>query len=424
MKPPLPPPQIEPQDAPAASVGELPTYECAVPVTTPCHQLYALFASDAFMPGLVVLAPDGTLQGLLSRHRFMEVFSQTYRKEVYFTRPLDILLREEFFAPLCVPSEASVVSAAEAALKRPRDRFNEPIAISFGTGIYKVLETRDLLIALANVHSYQYSQLQIALDSLVEAEKLASLGALVAGVAHEINTPVGVSLSAASHLFDSVGRFSKKLEQQQIRKADLSDFVEGSREASSIILHNMERAADLIRSFKQVAADQTSEARRNFDLRQAVTEILFNLGPSFKLSPVTLSHAIDEDISMDCYPGALGQIISNLVLNGLTHGFPDNMPGNIRVSAKRVVNSGDVEICVQDDGLGMEPEILGRIFDPFFTTRRNRGGTGLGLHIVYNLVRNTLGGKISVKSAPGQGTTFLIRTPRKTPENSKIATSN
>jgi signal transduction histidine kinase len=404
-------------EAPAATVGDLPTFACSVLVSVHCKQVYAMFVSDTLMPGLVVQTASGELCALLSRQRFMEVFSQTYRREVYFSRPLESLLRDKSFEPLCVPAEATVALAAELALNRSRERFNEPIAIDYGLGTYKVLETRDLLLALANTHAYQHSQLQVALDSLIQAEKLASLGALVAGVAHEINTPVGVSLSAASHLNERVLGFGKLLEGQQIRKADLNDFVAESREASAIILHNMERAADLIRSFKQVAADQASESRRQFDLQHAIGEILFNLGPSFKHSKVILAQTIDEGIAMDCFPGALAQILSNLVLNGLSHGFEEGMEGVIHVSAALLVNGREVEIRVQDNGRGIAPDILGRVFDPFFTTRRNRGGTGLGLHIVYNLVRNTLGGRISVQSILGQGSTFVIRIPCTTPSS-------
>jgi signal transduction histidine kinase len=220
-------------------------------------------------------------------------------------------------------------------------------------------------------------------------------------------------------LNERVLSFGKSLESQQIRKADLATFVEGSREASAIILHNMERAADLIRSFKQVAADQTSESRRQFDLRHTVGEILFNLGPSFKHSKVTLLQSVNDGIGMDCFPGALAQILSNLVLNSLTHGFDEDMEGEIHVSASMPIGGQDVEIRVRDNGCGIAPDVLGRVFDPFFTTRRNRGGTGLGLHIVYNLVRNTLAGKISVQSTLGQGTTFSIRLPCTTPQTGR-----
>ncbi len=405
----------EAHTAPAAVVGDLPTFECSVSLQMRCQQVHALFASDALIPGVVVQDAQGRLRALMSRNRFLEVFSQSYRSEVYFSRPLERLLRDEFSAPLCVTADASIAAVAETALQRPRDRFNEPLAVAYPGDVYKVLEMHDLLLALARIQTHQYQQLQVALDHLVQAEKLASLGALVAGVAHEINTPIGVSLSAASHLSEQVNAFGGLLERQQIRKADLQAFVDGSREASGIILHNMERAAALVRSFKQVAADQTSETRRSFDLQQTVAEILFNLGPRFKHRSVELVQQVEPGIAMDCFPGALAQILSNLVLNALLHGFEETGSGQIEVLGSR--RGQDVEITVRDNGRGIPADLLGRVFDPFFTTKRNQGGTGLGLHIVFNLVHNTLGGSIVLHSSVGQGSAFVMRVPCVAPDH-------
>ena len=401
--------------APPSLVGELSTFECTIALQTPCRQVYGMLTSNALIPGVIVLDVHGDICGLMSRHRFMEVFSQSYRSEVYFSRPLEKLLKEEFPPPLCVAADHAIAIAADAALQRPRERFNEPLAVDYGAKQFRVLEIRDLLHALANIHAHQYAQLQVALDSLVQAEKLASLGGLVAGVAHEINTPIGVSLSAASHLVDQVDSFARLVERQQVRKTDLQTFVSGTREAAGIILNNMERAAGLVRSFKQVAADQTSESRRTFDLKQTVGEILFNLGPSFKHSAIELSSHVAEEITMDSYPGALAQIVSNLVLNAMVHGFQEGEAGIIQVTADLLPSHQAVQLRVQDDGRGIPADVLGRVFDPFFTTRRNQGGTGLGLHIVYNLVRNTLGGTISVNSTHGQGTGVVIQIPCITP---------
>jgi len=220
---------------------------------------------------------------------------------------------------------------------------------------------------------------------------MASLGGLVAGVAHEINTPIGVSLSAASHLQERVQGFDTLVQAQQVRRTDLAAMVEDSREASAIILHNMQRAAALVRSFKQVAADQTSEQRRVFDLHQTVEEIIVSLRPSFKHAVAELVFEVPEGIAMDCFPGALAQIVSNLVLNALVHAFEGREQGRVRLSAKPIAHRAQVELSIQDDGVGIPPEVVGRIFDPFFTTKRNQGGTGLGLHIVHNLVHNSLG---------------------------------
>jgi signal transduction histidine kinase len=396
---------------PPTRVGELHSFERSVPLHMRCRLIYDMFVTDALMPGVVVVDSDGNLHGLMSRHRFLEVFSQSYRSEVYFNRPLKQLLRDEFVEPMCVPSDANITTVAESALRRSRDRFNEPLAIGFPDKVFKVLEMRDLLMALANIQTFQYTQLQVALDSLVRTEKLASLGAMVAGVAHEVNTPIGVSLSAASYLVDQADSFKAHVASQQIRKADLISFVQSSHEAGTIILRNMMRAADLVRNFKQVAVDQTSELRRQFELKQTINEILSNLGPNFKHSQVDLRQEVDDGINMDGYPGALGQVLTNLVVNSLIHGFSENESGTITVKAALSGRSQVVELRVHDNGRGIPADMQGRVFDPFFTTRRNQGGTGLGLHIVHNLVHNTLGGTIAMESHIGAGTTFLIRIP-------------
>jgi len=400
---------------PLAQVGSLPAFESAMPLSTPCREVYEIFSTNPGIPGVIVLGADRCIHRLISRHRFMEVFSQPYRAEVYFGRPLEMLLHDQFAPPLCVEASASINDAAQAALARERDLFHEPIAVRHDHGVYQILDTQSLLHALANLHAFQFSELQAAKDSLVQAEKLASLGGLVAGVAHEINTPIGVSLSAASYLSEQIETFSKLVDSQQVRKADLATMISNSREASNIILKNMERAAALVRSFKQVAADQTSENRRTFDLRQTIGEILFSLSPSFKHTSVDLTSEIPDGIEMDCFPGALAQIVSNLALNSLTHAFDESQPGKILVTATVKPGASNLKLTIEDNGKGIPPEILGRVFDPFFTTRRNQGGTGLGLHIVHNLVHSTLGGTISVSSVVQQGTRFVIRIPMVTP---------
>jgi signal transduction histidine kinase len=379
------------------------------------REVFQHFAVSPGIPAVVVLDAQGALSGLISRRRFMEIFSQPYRTEVYFSRPLATLLIEEFQAPLCVSAQESIDVAAQAALSRERELFYEPLAVASDDGRFTVLEAQELLHALANQYKYQFRELQVAKDSLVQSEKLASLGALVAGVAHEINTPIGVSLSAASYLADEIETFEKKLAANQVRKVDLADLVDNTKAGSAIILQNMERAATLVKSFKQVAADQTSELRRVFDLKQSIGEIFFSLEPSLKRTAVKLEFDVPESIEMDSFPGALAQIMSNLVLNALVHAFESEAQGSIHIKANTVAHSDEVKLVLQDDGVGISPDNVTRIFDPFFTTRRNQGGTGLGLHIVHNLVYKTLGGSIKVFSQPNEGTRFEMRVPRVAP---------
>ena len=252
--------------------------------------------------------------------------------------------------------------------------------------------------------------LQRTQKSLVQAEKLASLGALVAGVAHEINTPVGIGVTAASYLGELARQFKRTVTDGGVRRRDLEDFVDRIEEGASMILANLERACTLVQSFKQVAVDQTSEARRPFDLRGYLEGVLGSLAPQLKRTPHRVTLDCPDGITMDSYPGALSQVVSNLVINALVHAFRPDRPGLITIAVRRDGAAG-VVMDFTDDGRGIAPENLERIFEPFFTTRRTEGGSGLGLHIVYNIVAGTLGGRIAVASQPGAGCRFTIGLP-------------
>ena len=246
--------------------------------------------------------------------------------------------------------------------------------------------------------------------SLIEAEKLAALGGLVAGVAHEVNNPVGISLTVASTLARRSEDFAEELASGQIRRSRLEEFTRSTATAANQLVSNLMRAGELVQAFKQVAVDRSQAERRVFDLGQAVEQILASLRPTLKTSDVTLTVEMPPGIQMDSYPGPLGQILTNLFLNSLHHGFDGRGGGAISVSARHR-GRDEVEILFRDDGHGMSEDVQRCAFDPFFTTRRGSGGTGLGLHIVYNLVTARLGGRIILSSSPGLGTTFLIVLP-------------
>jgi signal transduction histidine kinase len=246
--------------------------------------------------------------------------------------------------------------------------------------------------------------------SLIEAEKLAALGSLVAGVAHEVNNPVGISLTVASSLARRCEGFEGEIETGQLRKSRLTEFVAANSEAARQLVANLQRAGELIQSFKQVAVDRSHAERRQFDLAESTEQIVASLRPGLRKSHVQLSIDVPEGLVMDSYPGPYGQVLTNLFLNAAAHAFGDGRPGNISMQARRA-GPGHVEIVFADDGQGMTEEVVKRAFDPFFTTRRGAGGTGLGLHIVYTLVTRRLGGKISLSSLPGLGTTFHITLP-------------
>ncbi len=255
-------------------------------------------------------------------------------------------------------------------------------------------------------------ELSAAQQNLIDAERLAALGGLVAGVTHEVNNPIGISLTVASSLARRTEMFETELKADgQLRRSRLEEFVRSSRDASEQLVANLHRAADLIQSFKQVAVDRSHAERRRFMLREATDQIIASVRPVLKRAPITLQVDVPEGLVIDGYPGSYGQILTNLFLNATNHAFADGRSGTISISA-RPRGQDDIEITFADDGAGMTPEVQRQAFDPFFTTRRDEGGTGLGLHIVYTLVTQQLGGRMMLESRPGQGTTFRIIMPR------------
>jgi len=274
---------------------------------------------------------------------------------------------------------------------------------------------------------------------LVESEKMASLGGLVAGVAHEINTPVGNALTVASHLGAQTVDLKAAYTAKTMKRSDLEAYIDSATEAGRIIGTNLERAADLVQSFKRVAVDQASEERRCFLVREYMDEILLSLHARIKKTAVQVRIHCADDLRIETYPGALSQVISNLILNSLLHAYDPDQPGFIDIDIDRHSNTlanlypykpvrpgpglptGHRELIVirfRDDGHGIPAEHMDKLFDPFFTTRRNTGGSGLGLNIVYNIVSQTLGGEIECRSEAGKGAEFTIRFAECGPGNS------
>ncbi|MBV8924469.1 MAG: PAS domain S-box protein [Bradyrhizobium sp.] len=250
--------------------------------------------------------------------------------------------------------------------------------------------------------------------SLIEAEKLAALGRLVAGVAHEVNNPVGISLTVASALERKTANFTAEVARGDLRRSSLNDFLATSRDASSQLVANLNRAAELIQSFKQVAADRNYSDQRIFDLADLTEQVVMSLRPGLRKHNLTLNVECQPDLTMNSYPGPYGQVLTNLFLNAVAHAFPNGRAGTIDIRA-RASGKDNVEIIFADNGCGMSLDVRRRAFDPFFTTRRDQGGTGLGLHIVYSIVTNRLGGRLDLDSEPGSGTRIQILLPRVAP---------
>src|SRR5450432_3655201 len=251
-------------------------------------------------------------------------------------------------------------------------------------------------------------------QSLIEAEKLAALGRLVAGVAHEVNNPVGISLTVASSLERKTALFTAEVARGDLRRSSLHEFLESSRDASSQLVANLNRAAELITSFKQVAADRNYSDQRTFDLGDLTEQVVMSLRPGLRKHNLSFTVDCQPNLSMNSYPGPYGQVLTNLFLNAVAHAFPDGKPGAVDIQV-RESGKDNVEIIFSDDGCGMSLDVRRRAFDPFFTTRRDQGGTGLGLHIVYSIVTNRLGGRLDLDSEPGGGTRIQIILPRVAP---------
>ncbi len=309
----------------------------------------------------------------------------------------------------------------------PEDLFGVPAVLGIATDISdlkavekRLFETNTELVKhknnLEELVADRTMELQISLDhlqeaqrKLVESEKMAALGELVAGVAHEVNTPVGIGVTAASHLGDSVEEFQILYDSGHVTRSDFENFLQLCTKSSSMILSNMNRAADLINSFKQVAVDQSSQERRLFKIHQYLEEILLSLHAQLRKTPFDVKLNCPEELEVDSYPGALSQIITNLIMNSLHHGFEGLNEGSITIDIRKSENS--VLIIYGDTGRGIPDDHLDKIFDPFFTTKRGLGGSGLGMNIVYNLVTQTLNGQINCTSKIGQGTWFEIEFP-------------
>lgn len=252
-------------------------------------------------------------------------------------------------------------------------------------------------------------QLKITQEQLVESEKMAALGNLVAGVAHEINTPIGIGVTAASVLNEDATEFFNTYKSGKTKRAELEKFLDTALESSQMILANLKRAAELIQSFKQVAVDQSGETERIFKLKNYLDEIMLSLSGEVRKTKHCIKITGDENLTLASYPGALSQIVTNLLMNSIIHAYNEEDAGHIQIDFK--AEGEEVILQYADDGKGIHPENLSKIFDPFFTTNRSQGGTGLGLHIVYNLVTQRLKGTIHCESQLGMGTQFIIQFP-------------
>lgn len=254
-------------------------------------------------------------------------------------------------------------------------------------------------------------EIKLQYDYILETEKLTSLGNLVAGVSHEVNTPLGVSLASATYLDDINKKMRESLESGSLSKNGLIKFIEDIDESILLILNNLERASELIKNFKKIAVDQTNEIKSEFNLSELINSIIISLKHEYKHKNIEIQNLCDENIILDSYSGPLTQVFTNLIINSLRHGFSTITSGNIIIEAK--IEDNMVNILYKDNGIGIKSELLNKIFEPFFTTNREGGNSGLGMFISKNIVEQTLGGSLQCESDYGKGVRFIIQIPQK-----------
>lgn len=276
---------------------------------------------------------------------------------------------------------------------------------------HKVQKRTEQLWIAKNEAEQSLTLLQEMQASLVQAEKMAALGSLVAGVAHEINTPIGITLTSASFLSEETCKVISLYQKGELSGDELEAYFDSAKQSTELMTMNCHRAADLIQSFKQVAVDQTSDNQREFNLKNYLEEVLVSLRPALKNRDIKVELDCPNDLNIFGFPGAISQIMTNFIMNSLLHGFDKNQQGTIKLHISNLPEN-KIEFRYSDNGKGIPAEIQSKIFDPFFTTQRGNGGSGLGLNLVYNIVHQTLKGNLQVHSVEGEGTTFLINFPK------------
>ncbi len=270
-------------------------------------------------------------------------------------------------------------------------------------------QTETTLISTNKDLKKSIMELSKARDRLLEAEKMASLGVLSAEISHEVNTPIGISITSISYLSDILTKLKLDTNEQKLSRRSIEDFIENAQQSISMLLNNLNRASDLVTSFKQVAVDQTNDKVRLINVGKYIDEIIQSLHPKLKKTNHSIKVHCDKNIDIYSHPGAIAQIIINLIINSILHGFEDINRGEITIEIS--LDKQRLYLDYQDNGIGMNKEQLTKLFEAFYTTKGESGGTGLGSHIVHNLVVDTLNGNINVSSTPNEGLFYHIDFP-------------
>lgn len=367
-------------------------------------QVFERFNALPDLPALPVVDQPATY-GMIDRASFFARYARAFGHELFAKKPVADVADGQ---TLCFDEDLPVTEAATAIASC------EPVppqaVMVLRDGLYRgYATTTNIMHAVARQAQDALDQLNQAQEELIASETLASLGQLVAGVAHEVNTPIGVALTAASYFNEQTGKLQTAVDEAKLRKSDLDAYLRIAGETSRMILANIEQAAALVQSFKQVAVDQTSQRIGDVDVNRLLADVAASIQMHFRHAGHKLLIDCDPVTRIRSNAGALTQVVTNLVMNANIHAFPDRTSGSVTMAARQV--DGMVVVSIKDDGQGIAPENLPHVFEPFFTTKRGHGGTGLGLHIVHNLIYQTLAGRLSLTSEVGQGTTITIFLP-------------
>ncbi|WP_208607686.1 sensor histidine kinase [Paenibacillus pectinilyticus] len=372
----------------------------------PIVRLTAPLQEDGIVVGAVEVIFDSSEEELLLKQRTKLILIVGLSIAVVLSTLLWLILRVVVIRPLSRLREAAVIVKQGGDLPKLQFKASPEIA--------EVSEAFNDMVSNLEDRYQQLQQalntLQVTQDQLVQSEKMGALGNLVAGVSHEINTPIGIGVTAISFLDQKTKEFQSLYETGKMKKSDLEQFLTVTHETNAMVQSNLERASSLVRSFKQISVDQSVEIKRTFLFKEYIEGIMASLKPAFKKTRLRIDVLCDDQLHVYSYPGALSQIITNLVMNSMNHAYSADEEGTLIL---RVVEQPDhILIMYSDDGRGMTADVLDHIFDPFFTTSRGQGGTGLGMNIVYNLVTQSLYGTIQCSSKLGQGSLFAITIPK------------
>ncbi|OEG73126.1 hypothetical protein BEL05_06950 [Shewanella colwelliana] len=373
------------------------------------NQTLAIWAGDDFMDNISYPLDDTPCSNVSSQNMCF------HASGICTLYPQDQLLvdmaAESYIGMSMIDTQGKTLGILVALDKKPIDQNKRLLGLSllsiFAARCAAELQHQDREAQLESLVEQRTQTLKAAQKKLLEQEKMAALGSLVAGIAHEINTPIGVAVTGASSLIEFSNTLDKRLNSEEVTIEELQELIDLVNQGAKLIDSNLQRAASLISSFKQLAVDQSNLHQSKIELGEYINSIFIAHAAALRRAKVSYTLSAPDKIIMYLPAGKLAQLLSNLIMNSLTHAFPDEQGGQIMVNAEQ---EGDqAVITVADDGIGITDEIKHHIFEPFFTTRRGEGGSGLGMHIVYNIV-TSLGGTITIPHSP-KGLTFVITLP-------------